>query len=256
MKLTASYVEAFPERLLGRYEFHEVRNAAAIFEATNPDEFADLVAVLDEFYLYTDDLLIAGGQESDLAARLNGAFRSRGWREARVDTIVELAVVLSRYKDDPLTETTNTRTVNEGYKVDNFIGRVALDVEWNAKDGNLDRDLGAYRFLYDQGLIDLGVIVTRTLDLRMLGRTLALEAGWTETAAKRILGTTTTTNTDKLLPRMTRGGSGGCPVLVVAISDQTWAGRGVAKPTDVPLAEISEDDELPTTGGVSEVLSG
>ena len=30
-----------------------------------------------------------------------------------------------------------TETVNEGYKVDNFRDRIALDVEWNAKDGNL-----------------------------------------------------------------------------------------------------------------------
>jgi hypothetical protein len=42
---------------------------------------------------------------------------------------------------------------NEGYKVDNVKGRIALDVEWNAKDGNLDRDIGAYRALYDAGLM-------------------------------------------------------------------------------------------------------
>lgn len=56
---------------------------------------------------------------------------------------------------------------NEGYKVDNVKGRVALDVEWNAKDGNLDRDVGAYRALYEAGIINGAAIITRTqADLR------------------------------------------------------------------------------------------
>ena len=57
-----------------------------------------------------------------------------------------------------------SEVVNEGYKVDNVKGRVALDVEWNAKDGNLDRDVGAYRALYDAGLIDGAVVLARTRD--------------------------------------------------------------------------------------------
>ena len=65
-----------------------------------------------------------------------------------------------------------SEVVNEGYKVDNVKGRVALDVEWNAKDGNLDRDVGAYRALYDAGLIDGAVVLTRTHDdLRELAAT-------------------------------------------------------------------------------------
>ena len=40
-----------------------------------------------------------------------------------------------------------TQVENRGYKVDNLKSRLALDVEWNAKDGNLDRDVGAYRAL-------------------------------------------------------------------------------------------------------------
>jgi len=107
--------------------------------------------------------------------------------------------------------------INEGYKVDNVKSRVALDVEWNAKDGNLDRDIGAYRSIYDAGIIDAAVLITRTQDdLRLLAVRLATEAGLPD-AGKR-LGTTTTTNLPKLLPRMTRGDGGGCPILAVAIT--------------------------------------
>ncbi len=115
-----------------------------------------------------------------------------------------------------------TETHNEGYKVDNFRDRVALDMEWNAKDGNLDRDIGAYRSLYDAALIDVGVLITRTLDLRDLGRQLGIQAGMSPEKAKRILNTTTTTNREKLLPRLTRGDAGGCPILAAFICPATY----------------------------------
>ncbi len=223
MDLTTSYLSAIPQRIRDRFDFYEVRNAAAIMAATNPQRFADLLAVLDDFVLKTTDLTVPGGQESALAARLNRAFRARGWREARVDTIIELSLEIARYGDDPAPTTTRSRVVNEGYKVDNFVDRIAGDVEWNAKDGNLDRDLGAYRYLYDAALIDVALMVTRTqADLRALGQRLGRQAGLAPEAARRILGTTTTTNIDKLLPRLTRGDAGGCPVLVAAISARTW----------------------------------
>lgn len=247
MELTTSYREVVPESLLEKYEFVEVRNAASIIAHTNPRQFSELVDVLERFYLYTDDLVLPGGQESKLAARLNGSFRRRGWREARVDTEVELALSLTPYGGEGKLEDVRSRVVNEGYMVDNFLGRLALDVEWNAKDGNLDRDLAAYRALYDFALIDGAVLITRTQGkLRELGRHLGRMAGMTEKDAKKILGTTTTTNTDKLIPRMTRGDAGGCPLLVIAISADTWAGEGVAPPSDVPLVSTSGDaEELP-----------
>jgi hypothetical protein len=228
--LTTSYNQAFGPRVLSRYTFFETRNAAKILAATNPARCADVAAVLDAFALRTDDLVTAGRNESALAARLNTAFRQRGWRESRVDTVIRLSLVKNPYR--PAGETTRatieTEVVNEGYLVDNFVDRVALDVEWNAKDGNLDRDLGAYRSLYDSGLIDAAVMITRTSDeLRALGYRLGVEAGMTPANAKKILGTTTTTNTDKLVPRLQRGDGGGCPILVAAICEATWEGGQV-----------------------------
>lgn len=225
MDLTHSYVGAVAESLLHRYEFIEVRNAAAVLAATNPIEFDEVTRVLEWFRLTTADLLTPGGQESALAARLNDRFRSLGWREARVDTLIRLQLKKLPYR--PAGEThpvvVDTETANQGYLVDNFKGRIALDVEWNAKDGNLDRDIAAYRSLYDAGLIDGAVMVTRTQsDLRELARGLANDAGWTVAEGKKILGTTTTTNSEKLRPRMGRGDSAGCPLLAVLISARTW----------------------------------
>jgi len=225
--LTSSYERVIPDAIRVKYELRETRNAAAILASTSPEEFEDILDVLGSFQLTTADLVDPGGNESKLAARLNGAFRDRGWREGRYDTRISSELRIMPYP--PAGETSpsviQNEVFNEGYKVDNVNRRVALDVEWNAKDGNLDRDIGAYRALYDAGIVDVGVLVTRTMDdLRALAQRLALEAGVPADEARKRLGTTTTTNLPKLLPRMTRGDAGGCPLLAVAISERCWVG--------------------------------
>lgn len=213
MDLTTSFHEHLEPELLQKFDFCEVRNAAAILASTNPVEWDQIKQVIGRLSLTDEDILDQGGNKSDLAGRVDEAFRGLGWREGRVDTLIRLAVKISPYKKAGENEPKIKETVvsNEGYKVDNLKARVALDVEWNAKDGNLDRDLGAYRALYDSALIDAAVLITRTHDdLRKLA--LQLSADSTKFA------TTTTTNLDKLRPRLTRGDAGGCPVLAIAIT--------------------------------------
>jgi hypothetical protein len=225
MDLTNSHVECFPESTQERYEFYETRNASAILKATNPVRFEEIIEVLNGFSLWTSDLVVPGGNETKLAARLNAAFRRHGWREARVDQIIRLSLVKQPHRPagETVPEVVDTEVESMGYKVDNFVDRVALDVEWNAKDGNLDRDLAAYRSLYDAGLIDGAVMITRTSDdLRKLATRLGQESGLTLEKSKRILASTTTTNTGKLIPKLVRGDSGGCPILVIAICAETW----------------------------------
>lgn len=213
MDETYSYRDCIDEDIRAKFDFCEVRNAAAIISSTSPLEWADFIGVLKNFRLSPADILSEGGNKSDLAARLDEDFRTKCWREGRVDTLIKLLVKISPYRKAGETKTSITESVveNEGYKVDNLKGRIALDVEWNAKDGNLDRDLGAYRSLYDAALIDAGVLITRTQeDLRELA--LRMNPASTKFA------TTTTTNLGKLRPRLTRGDAGGCPVLAVAIT--------------------------------------
>ena len=217
MDETYSYRDHLSNVILAKFAFCEVRNAAAIVASTSPDEWNDIVIVLGNFSLESGDILGVGGNKSDLAARLDECFRERAWREGRVDTLIKLAVRISPYHKAGEKEAKVTESIveNEGYKVDNLKGRIALDVEWNAKDGNLDRDLGAYRALYEAALIDGGVLITRTQDdLRSLA--LRMDPASTKFA------TTTTTNLTKLRPRLTRGDAGGCPVLAIAITSRCY----------------------------------
>lgn len=56
----------------------------------------------------------------------------------------------------------------DGHNIDFLKKRAAFDLEWNSKDQTFDRDLLAMRTYFDCGLIDVGVIVTRSKDLDAL----------------------------------------------------------------------------------------
>jgi hypothetical protein len=222
MDLTESYLRICPRAVIDRYEIREVRDAAAVIANTNAEEWNEIVEVLSGFQLQHEDITTPGGGKGLVATRVDKTFRDLGWREGRYDRRVVSRLRLMPYRGagERTAFVIETEVDSEGYKLDNVKGKIALDVEWNAKDGNLDRDLSAYRALYEVGIITAGVIVTRTFqDIRDL----ALRLG------RNAFGTTTTTTLEKLEPRLTRGDSGGCPVLAVAISSKTLARQPVAR---------------------------
>jgi hypothetical protein len=211
--LTAGYQDAFPPGVVARYDFLETRNAAQILRATNHAEFSDLVAVLGSFRVQpTLDIFPSGGNESLTAARLNESFRARGWREAAYKVTISSELILRA--PGQFSEVSKGDQDAASYLIDNVKSRVALDVEWHAKDGNLDRDIAAYRTLYDSQIIDCAVMVTMT---RMEMRAWALDLDPTTTK----FSTSTTTNLEKVTPKLTRGDGGGCPILIASICRRT-----------------------------------
>lgn len=224
MELTDSWTRVFPPDIRSRYDFIETRNAAAVLAATNPSQFQDLCDALDDFCITDLDILTPGGNETDIAARLNRAFTNRGWQEERAVTTIR-SFMQARGRTRPSEEgLIRAETISEsvGYYIDNVKGRVVLDVEWNAKDGNLDRDLATYRSLYDVGFVEVAVMITREhAQLRDAGRQMRRASGQPESEVMAWLGTSTTTNLEKLLPRVQAGGPGGCPFLAVGITERT-----------------------------------
>lgn len=216
VELTRSYERVIPDRGRERYEFAETRNAAAVLASTDPDAFAEVLDVLSRFELTTEDIIVPGGNKSTVARRLDQEFRELGWREAAYSTHLRSVLTVQPYRpagERAATEA-ETESRSRGYKIDNVKRRTALDVEWNAKDGNLDRDVGAYRSFYDAGVIDGGIVVTRSqASIRALAIRLGRETGF---------NTTTTTTIDKLQERLARGDGGGCPILAVGITDRCY----------------------------------
>lgn len=217
VELTRSYETVIPADVRARYDFRETRNAAAVIVSTNPAAFDDMLDVLRAFTLTAADITTPGGSKSQVAIRLDRAFCDKGWREAAYDTHLRSVLKVRPYAaaGERNVVERETQSVSLGYLVDNVKDRVALDVEWHAKDGNLDRDVGAYRAFYDAGIIDEGVILMRSFGSI---RALAIRLGRPEGFA-----TTTTTTIEKLQDRMARGDGGGCPILAVAITDRCYA---------------------------------
>lgn len=217
-----------PPHIRRRFEFLETGSACAVIQTVCPQEWADILSVLDVYSLDPQTWMKAGGNRGDVAKEIDGLFEERGWCERRLD-LETFGYLVNRggqrvYEFDPLFQ--------EGYLVDNFKGRVAVDVEWNAKDGNLDRDMTAYRSWYEAGILSAGVIITKDQDaLKALAYRLWDEWNVNLPPEERVvklpidMGTTTTTNFDKAAMRVRRGVMGTCPLLVVGLSEKSWNGR-------------------------------
>jgi hypothetical protein len=214
-------------KVRARWAFLETSSAAAVLRSVCPDEWRDIVQVLSEFSLEPGHWLKAGGNRGDIAKIIDGMFAERGWREIRVDLATQGILLTEAGEEvDRLAE-----VYQEGYLVDNFKGRVALDVEWNAKDGNLDRDLSAYRAWHEAGVISAGVLITKDrVALWSLARRLWAEYQETLPESERkaklpIDFSATTTNLEKAALRVRRGVMGTCPLLIVAATQATWDGK-------------------------------
>jgi len=217
-----------PPEARNYWEFMETNSAAAVLQAVCPEEWENIVHVLSTYRLRPEAWLKAGGNRGDIAAQIDAEFGKLGWCEARLD--LETRGILYSKNEKKIGVLPVVR--QEGYLVDNFKGRVVLDVEWNAKDGNLDRDLASYRSWYEAGVISAGVIITKDrLSLLFLARRLWSEYQETLSEDKRNnklpidLTTSTTTTFDKAQMRVRRGVMGTCPVLIVAASERTWDGE-------------------------------
>lgn len=258
MEQTQSYLEVFAPTVGTRYRMIEVRNAAAILQAVAPRELNDLSDVLADFQLLVNHLLEAGGSKSRAAKELDEQFRQRGWRETHLQLNVEGTLTKQPWAEDSSGRRRASADIStiysrgETHKVDNFKERVAIEVEWNAKDGNLDRDLSAFRALYDAGVIDCAVIITRHhASIHYIANYLARQLGmvnYTNGREVERFKTTTTTNIEKLRWRLERGDAGGCPVLAIGICAETYTpgllwepGPGVAA---VPQPEVPPMDEV------------
>jgi hypothetical protein len=200
-------------------------------KAVCPEEWADIVEVLSTYRLDPKSWLKAGGNRGDIAAQLDSEFAKKGWRETRLD--LETRGILFDKDGRSMGELPLIR--QEGYLVDNFKNRIVLDVEWNAKDGNLDRDLASYRSWFEAGIISAGVIITKDrLSLLKLARRVWDEYQKTLPVERRVkklpidLQTSTVTAFDKAQMRVRRGVMGPCPVLIVAANESTWNGQQYA----------------------------
>ena len=240
----AEIVEAkIPQDIRDRYEIYSYLNSAAILSETRKAEFDDLLGALRAFKITTTMIRTAGGNESDIPKLLSNTLRPMNWHETVVqgDLLVrktwrqQVGVVpKGKKKGQPVignkTETLTREKYLDGHKIDYVKGRVAFDLEWNSKDQTFDRDLYAFSAFFQCGVIDVGVLVTRSESLnpvfRRLGQALKRDGKTLDFKSPDVPRMTyqkfgaSTTWMGKLLYRLNAGRNGGCPVLVVGIKPE------------------------------------
>lgn len=198
-----------PAEFLDLYEVHNYRHAAEVLATGCPEEFAELIAALSQFRITTADILTKGGNESQIPKRLASLLRPSRWFETRIRG--DLVVTIETHTNDGK-EVTETRLDDfmDGHKVDFVKNRVAFDLEWNSKDQTFDRDLYAFRAFHEAGVISAAILLTRSADLNEVFKKLEIMPKYGAS----------TTWMGKLLYRMKAGRNGGCPVLVLGITQK------------------------------------
>jgi hypothetical protein len=188
---------AIPAVIEEKYEIHDWRHAIAILTSDFPNEWDDILGMLQQFQLLQSEILTPGGSKSKIASRIDGALSNKGWVERGFTTKI---VIDDQSLDSPT------------HKVDCFKNKVGLEVEWNNKDPFYDRDLNNFRLLFELRALSVGVIVTRADDLQTIFNRLGRGQSYGMS----------TTHMSKLLPRLTGGGGGGCPILVFGITSKLY----------------------------------
>ena len=204
--------------IANKFEFCNYGHALEILNEAFPKEWDELQSCLESLSITIDDLRRAGGNESPIPKKFDALLYPHGWREIRItgDLLVKLyprqAGQRGRFSDKPFDQRLIEGYI-DGHNIDFVKNKVAFDLEWNSKDQTFDRDLLAMRTYFDCGLIEVGVIITRSEELNEIFRTVSDENGQ---PLMRKYGASTTWM-GKLLYRLDSRRNGGCPVLAVGI---------------------------------------
>lgn len=211
----ANYIR---EQILNKFEFLNYGHALEILNEAFPDEWQEIQDCLEHLSISIDDITSAGGNETAIPKKFDDFLYPRGWRELRItgDLLVKIyprrANQRGRFADEPFDQKTIEGYI-DGHNIDFIKGKVAFDLEWNSKDQTFDRDLLALRTYFDCGLIEVGLIVTRSKELNDIFKNLQDRQG---NALIKKYGASTTW-LGKLEYRLKSRRNGGCPILAIGI---------------------------------------
>ena len=215
MKEANCYIK---ESLLDKFEFQNYGHALEILYEAFPEEWNDIQDALERLLISVDDLKAAGGNETAIPKKFDDVLYPLGWKEIRItgDLLVKLYPrrenQRGRFDDQPFDEKTIEGYI-DGHNIDFIKNKVAFDLEWNSKDQTFDRDLLAMRTYFDCGLIEVGIIVTRSKELNDIFKEIIDSSG------KSLMPKygASTTWMGKLEYRLRSRRNGGCPILAVGI---------------------------------------
>lgn len=195
-----------------RFEFINYGHALEILASACKKEWNDLLECFMNLKISKEDIRKAGGNESDIPKKFDDILYPKGWKELKISGDLHINLYQrfnsksKKFSDDP-SETKIIKGFIDGHNIDFIKGKVAFDLEWNSKDQTFDRDLLAMRTYFECGIIDVGVIVTRSEELTDIFKELDVNSKYGAS----------TTHMSKLLYRLDSRRNGGCPILAVGI---------------------------------------
>lgn len=215
MKDNAQYIR---KNLLNKYEFQNYGHALEILTEAFPNEWNELQDCLEQLSISAEELIAAGGNETAIPKKFDDVLYPLGWKKIRItgDLLVKMyprrTNQRGRFDDRPFDEKIIEGYI-DGHNIDFIKDKVAFDLEWNSKDQTFDRDLLAMRTYFDCGLIEVGIIVTRSKELNDIFRVL------TDSSGKSLITKygASTTWMGKLEYRLKSRRNGGCPILAIGI---------------------------------------
>ena len=242
-----------PDGFSAKYEIKSYRNAANLLVTAHADETAQLFEILNAFEISMEDILTKGGNKSKIAKKLEAQLYPFGWNETRISgdlLIRRRAKALNVGKRSPkfrkLDDTSVLENFLDGHQIDFVKDRVAFDLEWNSKDQTFDRDLYAMRAFYECGIIDVGIILTRSTNLAVMLADIASRLDAAKTFKDKYGASTTWMG--KLDYRVNAGRAGGCPILALGFREAAftelndWRTANPVIDATVTAESLMEDD--------------
>jgi CRISPR-associated protein Csd2 len=216
-----------PSGFTEKYEIKSFRNAANLLSTAHGTEVSQLFDILNSFQIQMEDILKKGGNKSQVAKKLEAVLHPLGWNETRIsgDLLVrKRAKALNTRTKSPKFLTVDDLSVLEnfldGHQIDFVKDRVAFDLEWNSKDQTFDRDLYAMRAFYECGIIDVGIILTRSSNLALMFADMASRIDASKSFKDKYGASTTWMG--KLDYRVNAGRAGGCPILALGFREAVF----------------------------------
>lgn len=128
-----------------------LHHANAILVHDMSGVLTDLEAALVDIELPIEELIRGGGGEGQLTQRIRRKLNDvLGWKKHRFEVV---KIVDGEPKEAISHEVDHVKTFGDY--------TCALEIEWNNKDPFFDRDLENYKRLHADGVISIGVIITR-----------------------------------------------------------------------------------------------
>ena len=79
-----------------KFEIHSYRGAATILAHNHPEQFAEIVGILEMFAINTTMIRLPGGSKGQVAKYAESLFSGTGWKETRITADLHVALLKSQ----------------------------------------------------------------------------------------------------------------------------------------------------------------